>query len=133
MMNNFQNIITGFLFHEIFYKFKILETADLLNNEQARKQIENENSFTAMKNEKNMFRKKVSDAINFVQTMQKICYNAKRKKLILKKKDKVFLKLHKKYTQSGLNNCKFDKQRIESISVLIKIEKLTYKLKISSI
>ena len=42
----------------------------------------------------------------------------------------MFLKLHKKYTQSGLNNRKFDKQRIGPISVLFKIKKFAYKLDI---
>ena len=45
----------------------------------------------------------------------------------------MFLKLHKEYTQSNLKNCKFDKQRVDSISVLIKVKKLTYKLNISNI
>ena len=133
MMNNSQNVTIELSPHEIFYEFKILETVDLLNNNQTRKRIENDNSFTTMKNEKNMFRKKIDDAISFAQTMQKIRYDDKHKKLILKKKNKMFLKLHKKYTQSDLKNRKFDKQRVDSISVLIKIEKFVYKLNISNI
>ena len=133
LMNNFQNVITEFSSHEILYEFKMLETVNLLNNNQIRKRVENDNSFTVMKNEKNMFRKKIFNAINFVQTMQKIRYDNKHKKLILKKKNKMFLKLHKKYTQSNLKNRKFDKQRIDLINVLIKVEKLAYKLNISNI
>ena len=132
MMNNFQNVIIEFSFHEIFYEFKMLETVDLLNNDQTRKRVENENPSTAMKNEKNMFRKKIFDAISFAQTMQKIRYDNKHKKLTLKKINKNFFRLHKKYIQSDLNNRKFDKQRINSISVLIKIEKFAYKLNISN-
>ena len=90
MMNNFQNIIIDFSSHKILYDFKMLKTMNLLNNEQTRKRIENENSPTTMKNKKNMLWKKVSDAINFAQTMQKICYDSKHKKLILKKKTKCF-------------------------------------------
>ena len=45
----------------------------------------------------------------------------------------MFLKLHKKYTQSDLKNRKFDKQRIDPISVLIKVKKLVYELNISNI
>ena len=111
----------------------MLETVDLLNNDQTRKRIENDNSSTTMKNEKNILWKKIDDAINFAQTMQKIRYDDKHKKLILKEKNKMFLKLHKKYTQSDLKNRKFDKQRIDSISVLIKIKKLVYKLNILNI
>ena len=44
-----------------------------------------------------------------------------------------FFKLHKNYIQSNLNNRKFDKQRVDLISVLIKVEKLVYKLNISNI
>ena len=54
-------------------------------------------------------------------------------KINFEKKNKMFLKLHKEYTQSNLKNCKFDKQRVDSISVLIKVKKLTYKLNISNI
>ena len=130
MMNNFQNVITEFSPHEIFYGFKVLKTIDLLNNEQTRKRAEDGNPPTAVKNERNMLRKEISDAISFVQTMQKIRYDVRHKKLTLKKKNKVFLKLHKKYTQSELNNRKFDKQRIDPISVLTKVGKLTYRLNI---
>ena len=133
MMNNFQNVIIEFFFHEILYEFKILKTVNLLNNEQTRKRIENENPFTAMKDEKNMLRKNFFDAINFAQTMQKIRYDVKHKKLTLKKRNKIFFKLYKNYIQSDLNNCKFDEQCVDSISVLIKVEKLVYKLNISSI
>ena len=133
MMNNFQNVIIKLSFHEILYEFKMLKTVDLLNNDQIRKRAKNDNLFTTMKNEKNMLRKKIDDAINFAQTMQKIRYNNKHKKLILKKQNKMFLKLHKKYTQSDLKNRKFDKQRIDLISVLIKIKKLVYKLNILNI
>ena len=89
-MNNFQNVIIEFSSHEILYKFKVLKTVNLLNNNQIRTRVENDNSFTMMKNEKNMLRKKTSDAISFVQTMQKIRYDNKHKKLILKKKTKCF-------------------------------------------
>ena len=132
-MNNSQNVIIKLSLHEIFFEFKMLKTVNLLINDQTRKRVENDNSSTTMKNEKNMFRKKIDDAISFAQTMQKIRYNDKHKKLILKEKDKVFLKLHKKHTQSDLKNRKFDKKRVDSISVLIKIKKLVYKLNISSI
>ena len=64
----------------------MLKTVNLLNNDQIRKRIENDNSFTVVKNKKNMLRKKISDAISFAQTMQKIRYDNKHKKLILKKK-----------------------------------------------
>ena len=133
MMNNFQNVIIELFSHEILYEFKMLKTVNLLNNDQTRKRVENDNSFTMMKNEKNMLRKKTFDAISFAQTMQKIRYDSKHKELILKKKNKMFLKLHKEYTQSDLKNRKFDKQRINSISVFVKIKKLAYKLNISNI
>ena len=86
MMNNFQNVIIELFLNEILYRFKILKTVNLLNNDQTRKRVENDNSFTMIKNEKNMFRKKNFDAISFAQTMQKTRYNNNHKKLILKKK-----------------------------------------------
>ena len=132
MMNNSQNVTTGLSPHEILYGFKVLETADLLDNEQARKRAEDGNPPTAVEDERNMLRKEASDAISFAQTMQKIRYDAKRKELTLKEGDKVFLKLHKGYTQPGLDNRKFDKQRVGPISVLAKVGKLAYKLDIPS-
>ena len=58
MMNNFQNVIIELFFHEIFYKFKMLKTVNLLNNDQTQKRVENKNLFTAMKNKKKCFEKK---------------------------------------------------------------------------
>ena len=133
MMNNFQNVIIELSSHEILYDFKMLETVNLLNNVKTRKRTENDNPPTAIKNEKNMLRKKTFDAINFVQIVQKIRYDIKYKKLSLKKSDKIFLKFHKKYIQSKINSRKFDKQRVDSINVLIKMKKFAYKLNISSI
>ena len=96
-MSNSQNVITSFLFHEIFYDFKVLETINLLNNEQIRKKTDDDNLLTNVENEKNIIRNEVSNAINFAQTMQKIRYDNKHKSLNLKKSDRMYLKFHKKY------------------------------------
>jgi hypothetical protein len=45
-------------------------------------------------------------------------------------KDFVYLKLHKRYTQSNLINRKFNKQRLNFVKILEKINNLAYKLDI---
>ena len=130
MINNFQNIITSMFSNEILYEFRVAETTDLLNDEKIRKKMNDDNSSTNIENEKKILRKKIIDAINFGQTMQKFKYDINHKPLNLKKNVKIYIRLHKKYSQPDLKNRKFDKQKIGSIEIIKKVKKLIYRFDI---
>ena len=78
-----------------------------------------------------MLRKKIEKSIFFAQMITKLRYDSKHNSLKLKKK-KFFIRLYKKYIQSNLKNKKFNKQRVKSIIIFEKIDRLIYKLNISS-
>ena len=132
LLNNSSNNIIEISPHEILYEFRILNTIDLLNNDEAKLKTEDENPITEIE-KKNIFRTETKNAINFEQTIQKIKYDLRHKFLNFKKKNKIYFRLHNDYNQPGLTNRKFDKQKIESISILKKMGKLTYRLDIFSI
>jgi hypothetical protein len=123
-MNNSLNTFTELFLNEILYDFKIAKFLNLLNDC---------NFLTKLKKKRKMLRTKIEQAIIFANASMKIRYDRKRKSLNLKLDDLIYVKLYKDYTQSDLINKKFSKQRLKSIKILEKIEKLVYKLKISSI
>ena len=63
--------------------------------------------------------------------MFKIRYDFKHKFIDLKTDQKIYIKFHRKYFQFDLKNRKYSKQRLKSINILKKINRLIYKLKIS--
>ena len=65
--------------------------------------------------------------------MFKICYDFKHKFIDLKADQKIYIKFHRNYFQFDLKNCKYSKQRLKSINILKKINRLIYVLKISKI
>ena len=131
MLNNSSNDTTGISSHEILYEFRVLESIDLLNNDKTKLKTENDNPATKIKNEKKIFRIETKNAINFEQTIQKIKYDSRHKSLNFNEKDKMYFRFHKDYNQPNLENRKFDKQKIGSIKILNKMNKLIYRLDIS--
>ena len=131
-MNNSTNVSTKIFFNEILYDFKVLKIIDLLNNDLTKIRIDDENSAIIIEEKRFRLRKKIEKSISFAQTMTKLRYDSKHSSLKLKKRNKIFIRLHKKYTQSDLKNRKFSKQRVESIIIFEKIDRLIYKLNISS-
>ena len=63
--------------------------------------------------------------------MFKIRHDFKHKSIDLKTDQKIYIKFHRNYSQFDLKNRKYNKQRLKSISILKKIDRLIYKLKIS--
>ena len=132
-MNNFANVFTDIFFNEIFYDFKVLKAIDLLNNEIVKKKIENDISRTIIEKKRIMFKQKTKNAISYVQIIIKICYDIRHIFIDLKINQKVYIKLHKIYSQFDLKNRKFNKQRLESVIIMKKMSRLIYKLDISNI
>jgi hypothetical protein len=123
-LNNSVNTSTGLSSNEVLYEFKIKESLNLLR-------IDDENSLTTVEKNRVVLRKEIEKAIVFVNASMKIRYDSRRTQLDLKFEDSVYLKLHKEYNQSELINRKFAKQRLESVTIIEKIDKLVYRLDIS--
>jgi hypothetical protein len=123
-LNNASNSFIDLFSNEVLYEFKIRESLNLLTRS------DDENSSTSIKNERNVLKKEAEEIIVFVNASMKIRHDSTRKSLNLNVKDLVYLRLHKEYTQSDMINRKFSKQRLESIKILEKIDKLTYRLKV---
>jgi hypothetical protein len=130
-MNNFVNAFTELFSHEIIYEFKILKFLNLLNDVKRAKNARDDNSFTILKKERIILRKEIEEVIIFANAIMKIRYDSTRTTLNLNKEDLVYLRLHKEYNQSNISNEKFSKQRLNSVKILNKIERLVYKLNIS--
>jgi hypothetical protein len=131
-VNNFTNAFIDLSLNEILYEFKISELLNLLNDTNAIN-AKNNDSFTSLKKERIILRNEAENAIVFANVAMKIRLDFIKKSFNLNVSDFVYLKLHKEYTQLDLTNRKFSKQRLKSVKILEKIEKLVYKLDISTI
>jgi hypothetical protein len=123
-LNNFANAFIDLSSNELLYEFKIAESLNLLTR------LDDDNLTTSIENEREILRKKIEETIVFANAFMKIRYDSIRTSLDSKVEDVVYLKLHKEYTQSEIFNRKFFKQRLESVKIIEKIDKLVYKLEI---
>ena len=133
IMNNSANVFTDVFSNEILYKFKVLKITDLLNNDVVKTKAENGISKIIVEKKRVMLKKKAENVIAHAQIMFKIRYDFKHKSIDLKTNQKIYIKFHRNYFQFDLKNCKYSKQRLKSVSILKKINRLIYKLKISKI
>ena len=129
-MNNSINFSIDFFSNQILYEFNVIKSTDLLIIENAKKRTNDKNSTTILKKEKIMIRQKMKKIISFAQIMQKIKYDSKHIFTDWQAKDKIYIKLHKKYYQPKHSNKKFNKQQIELVKIVKKIKKLIYRLKL---
>ena len=63
----------------------------------------------------------------------KVYYNSKYKALYIKSEEEIFLSLHYDYTLRDLRNKKISSQRAKLFKIIKKVNKLTYKLQLSSL
>lgn len=124
-LNNFANAFIDLSSNELLYEFKIAKSLNLLTR------FDDDNLPTSIENEKEILKKKIEETIIFANAFMTIRYDSIRTSLDLKVEDSVYLKLHKEYSQSSLMNRKFAKQRLKSVRIIEKIDKLVYKLEIS--
>ena len=131
VMNNSTNVSTDVSPNEILYEFKVLKATDLLNNDVVKTRVEDDIPKTVVEEERAMLKKKTENVIAHAQAMFKVRYDFKHKPIDLEADQKIYIKLHRNYFQFDLKSRKYSKQRLKSVSILKKIDRLTYKLKIS--
>ena len=78
------------------------------------------------------YRQKKVDAISYVDIISKIQYNSMYMFLLLKSKNKTFLKLHCEYFLLEKHNRKLFNQKIDSFLVKRRLKRFVYKLKLLS-
>ena len=78
------------------------------------------------------YQQETTDATVFATTKVKIYYDARHTSILLKKDEYVYLRLNKKYKLSKRFNSKLSQQRCEFFKILQRVERLTYKLNLSS-
>jgi hypothetical protein len=130
-LNNSANASIEMSSNEVLYEFKVTKSLNLLTNSIILEKTNDENSLTSLEKERVIIRKEIEEAIIFANAAMKIRHDLTRKSLKMNVRDAVYLKLHKRYTQSDLSNRKFSKQRLESIKIIEKMNKLAYRLEIS--
>ena len=123
-LNNASNAITDRSFNEMMYEFKLRDVLIALT----RKFIKIDD----VDFERFRHQRKAIDAIVYVMIKIKIMYDARHILLLLKLNDKIFLRLHKKYTLLNKFNIKLFNQRVDSFFIKRRIERLIYELNFSS-
>ena len=112
--------------NEIVYDFTSVQTIDLI------KSIDVSISEFTLKKRRLITRQNVSDVIVFDQMNAKFHYDRKHESMFMKQEDVALIKLHKSYNISSAISKKYDQQFVESFSIIEKIDRLTYRLNISS-
>ena len=85
---------------------------------------------TEVEKKRSWHQRETEDSITFMNINMKIWYDWYHKLLTLKKKDCVFIKLHKEYKMQRVNQ-KLGQQCIRSFQVIEKIRKLAYQIESS--
>ena len=78
-------------------------------------------------------REKTNNVMIFASIIMKARYDSKYLNVNLKKGDEAFLRLHNEYFIPDLSNRKLSQQRVSPFKVLAKINRLTYRLQLSSV
>ena len=78
------------------------------------------------------YQREIVDAIDFVAAKVKVYYNARHTFILLRSNEKTYLQLNKDYKLFDKFNSKFFQQQCESFKIFERVERLAYKLKLSS-
>ena len=108
--------------NEIIYDFKMRDVLNALFN----KQIFIDFDIKRYRNQR-----KTTNVISYVITKTKIFYDVRHKSLMLKSKNKIFLRFNKKYKLFDKNNFKLFNQRVELFLIKRRIKEFVYELNLS--
>ncbi len=126
-LNNSSNAITELCSNELNYDFKVKDIVSFLienlKNSSSQFNIMNMINETRLRN-----RQKAIDAIFFINIKVRIIYDRKHKSLFLNSKNKIFLRLNKKYNLLEIINRKLFQQRCDLFTIKRRARRLTYEL-----
>ena len=124
-LNNSFNVVTDLSSNEIIYDFKVknalfniieINTVNTLN----------------LSTQRMKYQREVVDATDFVVAKIKIYYDARHTSILLRSDEKTYLQLNKDYKLFDKLNSKLSQQRCESFKILERVERLAYRLELSS-
>ena len=124
-LNNSLNTVIDLVSNEMIYDFKIRDA--LFNITKINTVNAQDLSIQPLK-----YQQKTIDAIVFATTKVKIYYDVKHTSIFFKKDEYAYLRFNKEYKLSKRFNSKFSQQRCEFFKILQRVERLTYKLNLSS-
>ena len=121
--NNVKQFATSFALNELAYDFKVNDTIDmlfdLLSKDYSRLRL--------------IKREEIESIMIFVNVLSKTRYDRAHRVVIIKLKDKVYLRLHQGYIISNLSNHKLFNQRVDSFKIIERVDQLTFRLQLSSV
>ena len=121
--NNVVYVVIKYALNELIYNFKINNTLKFLIDLSTK----NYNQFRQIK------RKNVEIVITFVVVFNKTRYNVVHKIVNIQIDNKIYFRLHQKYTILNLINYKLFNQKINSFQILKKINRFAFRLQLSLI
>ena len=127
VQRDFNNSVSTDSFsNEIVYDFTSVQAIDLT------KSIDVSIFELTLKKRRLITRQNASDVIIFDQMNVKFHYDRKHESMFMKQEDVALIKLHKNYNISSAINKKYDQQFVEFFTIIEKIDRLIYRLNISS-
>ena len=123
--NNSLNVVTNLFFNEIIYDFKVRNALFSIIETN----IVNTLNLSAQRMK---YQREIVDAIDFVAAKIKVYYDARHTSILLRSDEKIYLQLNKDYKLFDKLNSKLSQQRCESFKILERVERLAYRLKLSS-
>ena len=130
--NNSSNAITSRSSNEVCYGFKVREVIHVAIDVKAKNLDKNTQAQLNELNETRFcYRQKAADAISYVGIASKIWYDSMHVLLLLRPKNKAFLRLHHEYFLPGKHNRKLFNQRTGPFLVKRRVECLAYELELS--
>ena len=123
-LNNVSNAVIKLLANEINYEFKLRNILSLNSTES--------NELINIVEQRLKYRQEVANIIVLANIKTKIYYNAKYQLLLLRAKDKVYLRLYHDYQLFERFSKKLSKQRCDSFTIKRRVNRFVYELELSN-
>ena len=131
--NNAMNFSTDKTSNEICYEFKIKEVVSTVDSVFTKNiTTKAKNQLSKLKTTRFRYRMKATNASFYASLKFKVRYDSLHVPLLLKSRDKIFLRLHRDYNLSEKHNKKLFNQRCDPFLVKRRVERLVYELNLSS-
>ena len=124
-LNNLSNIVTKIASNEYNYEFKVRNVLFFLVKVTT-------SDVSILDDIRLRYRQKTQNTISFAFVKAKIYYDIRHQSLMMNLDDKVFLKLHRRYSLLKQLNTKLFNQRIESFLIKCRVDRLIYELNLFS-
>ena len=122
-LNNVVNAFTKLSLNEIIYDFRIKKFIFVVKFQNMSKNIFQQRL---------KYQRETVDVIFFVNAKIKMYYDVRHQSIFFRFDDRVYFRLHQKYQLSNRSNKKMFNQRFEFFIVKRRVDRLTYKLKLST-